>query len=121
MPVRQKVRDTAPATKPVKRPSLTTVINSYDYGWCRATQHNWKRPDGSHIEIINKAYVVKFDCETCGGERFDHVSTFTGELMKRQYRMPKGYRLVGMGKEIYNKSKWRKNVYRNLVKGGDES
>ena len=59
---------------------------------CRVYGHDW---DSVSVSFEPKFYIETLRCDVCGAERADRVSKWTGFIVSRSYRYPKGYQQKG--------------------------
>lgn len=82
--------------------------HEYDVDWatCRSNGHAW---DTIEVEVLANGVIArKLRCHRHEGERIDEVKRSTGVVLRRLYRMPKGYYVKGHG--VLDRSIFRRSV-----------
>lgn len=63
---------------------------------CRSDGHHWL---ASNTEVLSTRRIERdLECHRCGSRRLDEVERRSGMVVRRRYRMQKGYRLYGSGR-----------------------
>ncbi len=87
-----------------------------EHALCRMFLHAW---EPSHVELNGRFFEYVAVCDRCGGEKRQSCSAKTGKFLdsapRAKYRMPKGYRLIGSGKEGITRADIRLSFLRSQV------
>lgn len=103
---------------PALRKGSEVNINEMPSGFlqCRSYGHAW---DSVTIEFLSSFWIDHLVCERCQTERRDHIRKNSGEVSRRQYKYPEGYR-AGKGVRVLA-SDSRQRLYQRVERTNDGS